>query len=222
MRRFTKLGLGLWCALILAAPAAAQQEKPKANPEGKPEAKPEAKPEGQGGDDMAAMMAEMMKYAAPGEHHGHLKPLAGKWKLASKFRMSPEAPWDDSTGDATLEWILGGRFLQLKVKSPPSEAMPMEFEGFGLLGYDNYGKKYVSAWMDSMFTGIMMMNGSCDASAKTITLTGENDDPMTGGKSKQRWVYKIINDDKFVFEMWGPGEDGKEFMNGEITYNRVK
>ena len=45
---------------------------------------------------------------------------------------------------------------------------------------------------------------------------------MTGGKSKERWVYKIAGDDKFVFEMWGHDEDGKEFLKGEITYNRVK
>lgn len=234
MQRFKTLGLGLGCALILAAPTMGQHEKPKAAPKGgdeakpaaKPEAKPQGKPEGKPQDEgdakMDQMMADMMKYATPGENHEHLKPLAGRWKLTTKFRMSPEGEWEDSVGDSTMEWILGGRFLQQKVKSPPCETMPMEFEGFGLLGYDNYGKKFVSMWADSMTTNIMMMTGSSDPSGKTITFTGEMDDCMTGKKSKQRWVYKISGDDTFTFEMYGPDESGQEFLGGEITYNRVK
>ena len=82
---------------------------------------------------MAAMMEAMMKYGTPGEHHQHLKPLAGTWKFSSRFRQDPEKPWNESTGEAKFEWILGGRFLQQKITTPPSDAMPMTFEGFGLL-----------------------------------------------------------------------------------------
>ena len=42
-----------------------------------------------------------------------------------------------------------------------------------------------------------------------------------GALSKERWVYRIINENKFVFEMWQPDEDGKEFLHGEITYTRA-
>ena len=95
-----------------------------------------------------ALMATMMKYATPGEHHAHLKPLAGKWKFASKFRQVPDAPWNESGGESTTEWILGGRFLTQRVKSPATEAFPMDFEGFALLGYDNLAKEYLSIWAD--------------------------------------------------------------------------
>jgi len=174
-------------------------------------------------DEMAAMMAELMKYGTPGEHHQHLQPLAGTWKCASKFRQVPDAPWNESASDATFEWILGGRFLQQKVKSPATEAFPMDFEGMGLLGYDNLGKKYLSIWMDNMMTGAMIYQGSCDDSGKVITLSGEYQNPMKGGAmTSGRWVYKIINPNKFVFEMWEPDESGKDFMHGEITYTRVK
>ncbi len=112
MNRFVKLG-SIWTIVImLAVPVLAQDKKPEGQ---------------QGDDEMAAMMGELMKYATPGEHHGHLKSLAGRWKMSSKFRMSPDAPWSESTGECESEWILGGRFLQSKVQTPPSEAMPDPF-----------------------------------------------------------------------------------------------
>lgn len=208
MKRFAQLGLGIACVLVCALAVVAQDDKPAS---------------GEKGDHMAAMMAEMMKFANPGEHHEHLKPLAGTWTLSTKFRMGADAPWDISGGESVIEWILGGRFLQQKVKSPPSEAFPMPFEGFGLLGYDIFAKKYINVWMDTFSTGMMMVKGSCDASGKVITLEGEFANPMKdGAMTKSRWVYKIINNNKFIFEMWEPDDAGKEYLHGEITYTRVK
>lgn len=208
MRRLMGFTLGLCCAVIVAMPVLGQ-------------AYPDEGKDGQ--DEMAAMMATMLKYAAPGEHHAHLKSMAGKWTLSSRFRMTEDAAWDTSGGESTISWILGGRFLQQTVNSPPSEAMPMPFEGFGLLGYDNFAKKHIGIWMDSFFTGVMVMKGSCDESGKVITLSGEIENPMKGGeKTKERWVYRIINDDKFIVEIWQPDDAGKMYMHGEITYNRVK
>ena len=212
MKRFTKFGVVLLCATCVLLPAIAADEAREGERKGGPE-----------GDEMAAMMAEMMKYSMPGEHHQHLRPLAGTWKLSSRFRQDPEAPWSESTGESTSEWILGGRFLQQKVKSPPSEAMPMPFEGFGLLGYDMLAKKYLAIWTDTFLTGAMVFHGTCDDSGKVITLSGEFDNPMKGGaRTKETWVYKIINNDKFVFQMWGPSDSGKDYLHGEITYTRVK
>ena len=165
----------------------------------------------------------MMKYAPPGVHHEHIKPLAGRWSMVTKFRQHPEADWNASTGESTIEWMLGGRFLRQEVKSPPSEYMPVPFEGFGLLGYDNFAKKYIAVWLDNFGTGLVTHDGSCDASGKVITLTGHYVDPTkNGAKIDSRSVYKIVNNDKFVFEMWNPDENGKMFLHGEITYTRVK
>jgi len=208
MSEMSKLGLVLGTALVLAVSVWAQDE---------------SKTDNKGDDPMAAAMAELMKYATPGEHHKNIASLEGRWKMNSKFRMAPEAPWDESTGDSSIEWVLGGRFLQQKVKSPPSESMPVPFEGLGLLGYDNLGGKYINLWMDNFMTGVMIFTGSCDASGKNITVRGEFANPLKGGAlMKSRWVYHIINNDKFVFEMWEPDDNGNEYMHGEITYIRVR
>lgn len=212
MYRASTLVLVLASAFILTGPAGAADKSKKRTGKGP-----------QGDDEMAAMMAELMKNAAPGEHHRHLQPMVGTWKTTTRFRQVPNAPWNESTGRAVFEWILGGRFLTQKVESPPTEVVPVAFEGFGLLGHDNIGKKYISIWMDNFFTGAMVFNGSCDDSGKVITFAGEFENPLKGGaKTYGRWVYKIINDNKFVLEMWEPDANGDEFLHGEITYARVK
>jgi hypothetical protein len=65
--------------------------------------------------------------------------------------------------------------------------------------------------------------GTCDPDGKIITMTGEASDPMSG-KTNQKWrtVLRIESKDKHVFEMYGPGPDGKEFKQMEITYTRAK
>jgi hypothetical protein len=183
----------------------------------------EAQTKGPSGDEMEAMMAEMMRYAAPGEHHKNLESLAGNWDFTMRFHMGPDAPWSENTGHSVHQWVLGGRFLQQNIQSPPSKALPMEFEGLGLLGYDNFAEEYVQLWMDNFMTGVITLKGSDDASDKEVTVSGELTKPMgEGQKIKVRWVYKIVNNDQFTFEMWEPDENGVEYLHGQITYTRTR
>jgi len=195
------LVLSIWAGKNVTAQAAGESDKP---------------------DDPGKMFADMIKYATPGEHHDHLKPLAGNWNYTTRFRNVEQAPWDESKGEGTLEWALGGRFLVQKVKSPATEAFPMDFEGFGLIGYDNFAGEYWTIWTDNFSTGVMHFRGTCDESGKVITMTGEYDHPMwQGATMKERWVIKVINNDKWIFEMYRDAGDD-EFKHGEITYTRKK
>ena len=81
-------------------------------------------------------------------------------------------------------------------------------------------KKYVSVWADNFMSGFMLSEGTCDDSGKVITFHGEYSDPMTGKTQKDKAVFRIINNDKHVFEMYGTTPDGKEFLSLEITYTR--
>lgn len=183
--------------------------------------------EGQAAEEMAKMMAAWAKYAAPGEHHGHLGAMAGDWDLAVKWRMSPDAPMEEEKATSELTWILGGRFLLERVLGDAEEAkkdpmMDGPFEGLGLMGYDNYKKKYVSMWVDTMGTMMLTEEGTCSQSGKVITLKGTHDDPITGKKKNSRSVTRIVDKDKLVVEMYEEGPDGKEFRMMEITYTRKK
>jgi len=163
-------------------------------------------------------MEAWKKMSEPGEFHAHLQPLVGRWNQVTKHRMSPDQPWEESTGIAEYRWILDGRFLQQDVKGEMAEGYP--FIGLGIMAYDNVKRKYVSVWADNFMSGFMLAEGACDDSGKVITFQGEYSDPMTGKIQKDKSVFRIINNDKHVFEMYGTTPDGKEFRSLEVTYTR--
>lgn len=169
------------------------------------------------GSEMDKMMKEMAKYSEPGPYHKRLEPFMGAWTVETRCWMDPSAPPEISKGNSTNKWILDGR-----VSMSEFEGMYMQkpFRGFGLSGYDNYKKKYWCTWCDTMCTGIMVQWGDCDASGKVFTYTGEYDDPMTKTTKKAKSVSRIINESKFVFEMFDVAPDGKETRTMEITYSR--
>ena len=162
------------------------------------------------------MMQAMMKLAAPGEHHALLQPLAGKWKTITKAWMGPGDP-EVTEGNEESTWVLGGRFLQDHFKGTFTG---MPFEGYGMTGYDNGKKQFVSIWADTMGTGIMMMNGTADSAGKLLTFNGTYDDPTTGKPVTYKMVTKILDDSKHTFSMYRVA-DGKENLEMEITYTRM-
>ncbi len=164
-----------------------------------------------------AMMDAWSKNANPGPFHAHLKPLVGSWKTTAKFWMMPGAEPAMSAGTSEREFILGGRYLQEHYNST---VMGSPFTGFGIVGYDNAKKQYVSTWMDTMSTTIMMDRGSCDASGKVFTYHGEMDDPYTGTHKKYRTVLRVINNDKHILEMFETSPGAKERQSMEIIYTR--
>ena len=64
--------------------------------------------------------------------------------------------------------ILGDRVMVEEVKS---QMMGQPFTGHGMSGYDNVSDKYWATWIDSMSTGVMTSEGTCDANM-ACTYTG--------------------------------------------------
>jgi hypothetical protein len=123
----------------------------------------------------------------------------------------------ESSGTATYEMVLGGRYLKEKVKS---EWMGQPFEGEGCTGYDNLKKAYVSTWIDNMGTGIMISEGEWNPATKTYTWQGEYVDAMTGKPKKMRMVEKVESADKHITDFFDMGPDGKEYKSMELVYTR--
>jgi Protein of unknown function (DUF1579) len=72
--------------------------------------------------------------------------------------------------------------VEVRFAAPAFALMRSEaFSGIGIDGYDNLRKKYVTAWMDTMGTGIFMMEGTASADGKTIILKGQHAEP--GGRA---------------------------------------
>jgi hypothetical protein len=162
-------------------------------------------------------MMELWKLAAtPGEPHKLFASLAGSWTTQTKEWMEPGKPPTESTGTADMKMLLDGRFLYQEFNG---QMMGQPFSGVGIDAYDNMTKKYTTAWMDSMGTGIFIMEGTASADGKTITLKGSHPEPG-GGKMSHRAVWKLTDNNNQTFDMYGTHQGGKEMKVLEIVYTR--
>ena len=166
--------------------------------------------------DPQAMMEVWKQMATPGEPHKLFATLAGSWTTTTKEWMEPGKPPTESTGTAEMKMLLDGRFLYQEFTG---NMMGQPFSGVGIDAFDNMTKKYVTAWMDTMGTGIFMMEGTASADGKTITLKGSHPEPG-GGKMTHRAVWKLVDNNTQTFDMYGTHHSGKETKVLEITYSR--
>ena len=170
--------------------------------------------------DSATAMKLMMEYGTPGEWHKMLVQSKGTWAGEVTMWMAPDAPPSTSTMTMTNKMVMDGRY---QVSEAKGNMMGMPFNGMGTTGYDNHKKVYVSTWIDNMGTGIMKMEGPWDEATKSMTLTGTMMNPATGKECEFKEVYKIIDENNQVMEMYGPDlKTGKQFKNMEIKLTRKK
>ncbi|MCG8408120.1 MAG: DUF1579 domain-containing protein [Phycisphaerales bacterium] len=169
------------------------------------------------GMDMEAMAKMWKEKNAPGEHHRHLQAMVGYWNAECKATWMPGQPAQISKGTMKVTSLYNGRFIKEEYKGTMNGE---PFEGVGYIGYNNASKTYTSAWLDSMATGIMTEQGNCDQSGKEFTFGGEQVCPMDGTDKKTKSIIRIINKDKYEFEMHGQGPDGKMFKSLHIVYTR--
>ena len=156
VRKLAELLSTAAAVVMLVTPALAQggKEPPQMTPEQKAE------------------MEAYMKAATPGAQHEWLASTAGNYTLKIKSWNEPGGPAMEEAGTATRKMMLDGRVIAEDVNST---MMGTPFTGHGLMGFDNVTGKYWSTWTDSMSTGIMVNEGSCDAK-KTCTFTGPGKD----------------------------------------------
>ncbi len=166
--------------------------------------------------DPPEMMEVWKKLGAPGEPHKLFASIAGSYTTHTKEWMEPGKPPVESDGTSESRMLLDGRFL---FQEYHAQMMGQPFHGIGIDGYDNLTKKYVTAWIDSMGTGIFFMEGTASADGKTITLRGSHPEPG-GGKMSHRAVWKITDSDNQTFEMYGAHHNQQETKFLEIVYTR--
>ena len=166
--------------------------------------------------EMLQMMEAYQKAGAPGAEHQRMADMAGTYDLTIKSWNGPTPEPTVDTGTATRTMILGDRVM---VEDVTSQMMGQPFTGHGLSGYDNVSKKYWATWMDSMGTGLMTSEGTCDASM-ACSYTGSYNDAMSGQPKTVRMTSRWTDESTEVFEMHGPGPDGKETKMMEITYRK--
>jgi len=145
--RFLSLLVTMLCIVLTISPALAKDKK------------------GEKPMDPQAMMELWQKLAQPGEPHKLFAGLVGSWTTTTKEWMEPGKPPTESTGTAEMRMLLDGRFLYQEYNA---QMMGQPFSGIGIDAYDNLRKRYVTAWMDTMGTGIFLMEGTASPDGKTI------------------------------------------------------
>jgi hypothetical protein len=212
------LVVAVLCALLASTrsavlPAAAQSHAAPAQG-----GQPPAGPPGQMSQEE---MQKMMALASPGAKHKELDRLVGTWKTTITMWMGPGDP-THSSGTATYEWVLGGRYLKSKQTGQFGD---MPFEGLGMDGYDNAQKHYFSVWFDNMGTGVMLLTGQPSADGKGIDYSGTTFDPMQMKNVRVREEVRWTGATKYLFTMYTdmPGPDGKprETRMMEITAEKL-
>jgi hypothetical protein len=172
---------------------------------------------------MMKMMEEMAKL---NDNHKLLGELAGDWTYTVKMWMDPSAPPMESKGTMTRRAEMGGRFFvgeasgKFQMPGPDGKMADFDFKGRSTEGYDNAKKKFVSAWIDNMTTGIMLSEGTYDPATKTYTFHATND-VAPGVQTKIRETIKVTDKDHHVME-WFEDRGGKEVKTMEIAYTRKK
>ena len=170
--------------------------------------------------DSATMMKGWMENMTPGPQHAMLAKSEGTWDAETTMWMADGAPPEKGKATSVNKMILGGRYLQINFKG---QMMGQPFEGSGVTGFDNTKKVFTNSWIDNMSTTPMMMEGTWDDATKTITSKGKMVCSANGKEMEMREVFKIVDDNTQVMEMYGPDmKTGKEYKTMEIKYTRKK
>ncbi len=172
-------------------------------------------------EEMAEMMKRWQAACTPGEPHQWLAQFVGTWDTSMKMYMGgPGTPAMESKGTAETRWLVEGKWLSME---SAIAMMNMPVKQFGTLGYDNFKKKFVQSYVDSMGTALYTAEGLRDRTGTVLTLYGEMDEPMTGEHDKLvKYVLRILGKDKLVIEIHDLAIGEPNTMVVETTYTRKK
>ncbi|HTL47577.1 MAG TPA: DUF1579 family protein [Verrucomicrobiae bacterium] len=156
----------------------------------------------------------------PGPQHKILAAFEGNWNNTVLFwpDASVTEPYQ-SKGKNTNYWVLGGRFLYQESRGAPIQGNEDKLESIGITGYDSAAAAYVSTRMDNRGTGMKISTGTYDATRRTIYETGTINLPE-GKKADFRAEWHSVDSDRYTYELFLKGPDGKEYPSLQIVYDK--
>ena len=168
---------------------------------------------------IAEMMARAKKYTQPGKHHKLLDRMVGKWNTETRiFFGGRSTPPEKGTAETT--WLMKGRWLKTEAKGT---MMGRPFQGFSMIGYDNFKMSYVMTSVSNMDTAMHRAEGDQDPRTKAVLLYGTLDEYLTGEHDKMvKTVLRFPSEDKMVMEIHDLPIGEKNTKVVEVTYTRRK
>lgn len=206
----TALIAAVGLAAVVGSITVAQPSK-----EPKPPGQPEMKlPPGWTEADMKACM----EAGTPGKMHELLAKGVGVWRGKSTMWMAPGADPVATESTSTVTPIMDGRFTRFEYAGEMPGMGP--YSGFGIQGFDNVSRKFVSIWLDNHGTGIMNGVGELSPDGKTITWTYTYNCPINRRPATMREIETITGTNTKTLEMFGAEpKSGQEYkmMTIELT-----
>jgi len=162
------------------------------------------------------MLMEMPK---PGPELKKLDFFVGNWMADVTMYPNEFMPGGKSQGKESMKWELDGMFVSMDYQDQPGEEKKMlAYKGKGFMTYDMQKKTYRSWWMDNWGSASESVGDWADD--KTLVLSHQGE--FMGKKFHEKFVYQILDQNKFHFQI-EHSPDGKEFKKVmEATYTREK
>ena len=171
-------------------------------------------PPGWTAEDMQACMAAR----EPGKMHAYLASEAGVWNGKTTMFM-PGADPVTSECVSTITPMMDNRFVKCEIKGDMPGMGP--FDGFGIYGFDNVSKKFVSSWIDNQGTGMMTGTGELSEDGKVLTWKFAFNCPLTKKPAVMREIETKTGPTTKRFEMFGPDpKTGKEMKMMTIEFTK--
>jgi hypothetical protein len=211
--------LGLLAIALVVASAIADAPKEVKSNDAKPAAagaQPEMKlPPGWTESDMQACMLA----GTPGKMHEQLAKGVGTWQGKSTMWMFPGSDPVKSDCTSTITSMMDGRYLKSEMAGEMPGMGP--YSGFGLIGFDNVTKKFVSTWIDNHSTGLMTGTGALSPDGKTLTWNYNYTCPVTNKPAVMREIETVTGPDTKTLEIFSTEpKSGKEFQMMRIEFTK--
>lgn len=142
----------------------------------------------------------------PTPQHEALAGLAGRWTGETSTYFDPDAAPEASRTEATIEPILGGRWLRIDYQGT---AMGKPHAGVMWLGFHGDPQVFEAAWIDSFHTGTaMMMSVGAPRADGLISVLGS----YAAGPERWGWRTTLRRDaaDQLVLESFNISPAGQE------------
>lgn len=164
------------------------------------------------------LVADLRSKARPGQHHSQLDPFIGKWKIRIEYRLRPSTNPESAQGTAEFRWIMGKRFLEQVVEG---KGIAGDFEGRGLIGYDNVLGHYTGVWIDTMNSGITRSTGRREDDGKTFLFKASGTDVLDAKEKTFDTILRILTNDELQYLVYQPHpETGEAVAMLKISYRR--
>jgi hypothetical protein len=144
------------------------------------------------------LMATYTELGKPGEEHKILATLAGIWNMDIKVWWQPGSDSMTFQGTCQNKMILGGRFLLSESQGGEEE---MYTETHILIGFDRRHKKFTQVGFDTWGTYYVTASGPYDEKTRTITMYGEDEDPIVGKTQKYNMIIRFVDENRYITEV---------------------